>query len=102
MERSSSSPVMELLNLATTGGVTAPRIARRIIQYGCDPNERISRDVRDQRTGIVKSQVQLTPLHVACHAGHVNLVVELLRSRADPNVRTSTGDTALHCAIRSP
>lgn len=93
---------MELLNVAATGGVIAPRIARRIIQHGCDPNERVLRDVRDQKTGVVQSHVQLTPLHVACHAGHVNLVIELLRSRADPNVRTSAGDTALHCAVRSP
>jgi len=39
-----------------------------------------------------------TPLIIASSAGHENIVADLLRRDANPNKRTSTGQTAIHYA----
>uniref|UniRef100_A0A3Q3K2P1 Oxysterol-binding protein n=1 Tax=Monopterus albus TaxID=43700 RepID=A0A3Q3K2P1_MONAL len=39
-----------------------------------------------------------TPLHLACHFGHTDVVEELLKAGADVNLQNNMGDTPLHRA----
>ncbi|XP_056913726.1 oxysterol-binding protein-related protein 1-like isoform X2 [Takifugu flavidus] len=42
-----------------------------------------------------------TPLHLACHCGHKDVVEELLKAGAGVNVQDNVGDTPLHKAARA-
>ncbi len=43
----------------------------------------------------------LTPLHLACHLENLNMISSLLEARADPNVLTLNGESALWFAASS-
>jgi len=46
------------------------------------------------------SQTGMTPLHVASFLGHKEIVDVLLKEGADPNKKTTRGETSLHLATR--
>ena len=41
-----------------------------------------------------------TPLMEACSQGHLNCVIQLLTAKADPNIQSNDGSTALHQAAK--
>ncbi|XP_071507832.1 NF-kappa-B inhibitor-like protein 1 [Diadema antillarum] len=47
-----------------------------------------------------RDQMQRTPLHIACAAGHEKIVRLLIRLGADSAVQDTMGDTPLHLALR--
>lgn len=53
-------------------------------------NGRLSINIRDDRN--------LTPLHFACHNGHVNMVKLLLEKGANVDAQTVNGSSPLHFA----
>lgn len=77
------NPVL-LCFTAATADIAA---LRQLIASGADPN---STDY-DGRT----------PLHLACTAGHQNVVEFLLRRSADVNITDHSGNTPLDCAQRA-
>ena len=48
----------------------------------------------------VQDENGMTPLMIACQAGHTDLVEEFLKAKADVNIRALFGDTALIFASR--
>ena len=66
--------------------------ARMLLKHGADPN--LPCPTVTDRTSISK-----TPLVVAVENGHVELVEELLRNKADVNMTDNVGNCALHVAV---
>lgn len=48
-----------------------------------------------------RNQLKATPIQSAAAAGHIEIVLLLLKNRADPNVREQNGYTPLHAAAQN-
>ena len=66
----------------------------------CSPREALEILRALVRTGanVNRSESGRTPLYVAAQDGHVELVKELLKARADTSICNNDGETALHAA----
>ncbi|CAB3409345.1 unnamed protein product [Caenorhabditis bovis] len=49
----------------------------------------------------IGGNLKSTPLHWACHVGHLNAIVCLVMNGADAGIRNTNGETAIHVAAHS-
>jgi len=90
----------ELIKLAAQGGLSAVRLIKSLLSHGPPVDFLVRHDMRDRNQA--PRRTEMSPLHVACKAGHLDVAVALLQARADANLRTGLGDTPLHLAVKSP
>nr|XP_020451509.1 oxysterol-binding protein-related protein 1-like isoform X2 [Monopterus albus] len=67
---------------------------QRLLQSRIDQNSSLNINCRSKS----EDSPGWTPLHLACHFGHTDVVEELLKAGADVNLQNNMGDTPLHRA----
>lgn len=90
----------ELFQLASQGGASAVRVIRRMLKHGMSANAVMRRSFRLGKDEPITTE--MSALHAACARGHVDVAVALLQAKADVDLPTGNGLSALHLAIRAP
>lgn len=89
--------VSEMLQLAAMGGGYSVRRILQLTAIGIPLDARQKHGIWDSKEGHVVTD--MSPLHVACIRGRVDVALALLGAGADANLATGAGDYPLHLAV---